>query len=378
MLNTTLASAFILLNTNPFMITEVGFQLSYLAVFGIVYLHQRFVNTIQVYNRALNWIWQLVSVSLCAQLITFPLGLLYFHQFPNLFLISNLLVIPISTLLMYSSIAATIFTPLPAISTFLWKISYWLTFAMNWIVIEVDKLSFAIIQGISITILETWIIYLIIASALWFLLYKKRLAFFMFLILLNAFTAYQLYENYQLSQQQKFMVYSVKNKTAVDLIKNTSHVFIADDSLATDTSKIRFHIQHNWFAMGMEKMEHLKFVQHDDTNAAKTISPQSEKSFFTFTKQKKEFIQFNNKLIYIPQQWLPKTIPQQKIKVDYLLITSRFKNKIEKLTAIVDARKIIFDPSVATYKLKKMQTTLKQMGTDFYSVSQQGAFVEDL
>ena len=59
MLNTTLASAFILLNTNPFMITEVGFQLSYLAVFGIVYLHQRFVNTIQVYNRALNWIWRL-------------------------------------------------------------------------------------------------------------------------------------------------------------------------------------------------------------------------------------------------------------------------------------------------------------------------------
>lgn len=383
MLNTTLFSAFFLLCFNPFMLTEVGFQLSYLAVYGIVYLHQKLSTKIWVPNRVLNWILQLTSVSLCAQLMTFPLGLLYFHQFPNLFLISNLLVIPISTLLIYASIIATCFTSLPIVAAFFWKISYWLTFAMNWIVIEVDKLPFAIMQGISITIWETWLVYLIIAMVLWFVLYKKRLAIFLFFIFLIAFTGYQAYENYFLSQQQKLIVYSVKNKTAIDLINGTSHVFIADDSLFNDKSKIRFHIRHNWFTMGMKEMEHIKFNQHElidsiEKPKVETTFAEIEKTQATFVKQKNGFTHFNNKLIFVPTEWLPKTIPRQKIKIDYLIITSRFKNKIEKLTTIFDAKKIIFDSSVANKKLSTMETTLKEMNVNYYVVAKQGAFIEEL
>lgn len=363
MLNTTLCSAFVLLNTNPFMITEVGFQLSYLAVFGIVYLHQRLVRIFTVYNPIGNWIWQLISVSVCAQLMTFPLGLLYFHQFPNLFLVSNLMVIPVSTLLMYSSIIATVFAPWQFVSTIFWKTSYFLTLFMNKTVFVIDQMPHAIVRGISITITETWTIYIIIAFGLWFLMYKSRNAFFTFLILLCAFTGWQLCENYFLSQQQKIIVYNVKNKTAIDLVSGTSHRFIADNELAIDKSKIRFHIEHNWFDMGIKNTEHISFFQ-TDTSAD--------------SNSETEFLSWNNQVIFVPQQWLPRLKQNSKVKVDYMIITSRFKNKIETALKIVEPRKIIFDSSIALRKRITMEKELKKSGIDYYSVAEQGAFIEGM
>ena len=174
MLNTTLLSAFLLLCFNPFMLTEVGFQLSYLAVIGIVYLHQQLVILFYPTNRLLFHTWQLTSVSLCAQLITFPLGLLYFNQFPNLFLVSNLLVIPLATGIIWVAVGAMLLTMIPYMSVvvfYAWKIPFALTWIMNRALLFAEQLPFSIVKGIYITVAETWIIYLIIALFIWFLLY---------------------------------------------------------------------------------------------------------------------------------------------------------------------------------------------------------------
>jgi competence protein ComEC len=88
--NTLAVSCFLLLVTNPFLITEVGFQLSLLAVIGIVVIHPLIFRIITPRGKFLYAVWSIISVSISAQLITFPLSLYYFHQFPNLFLIVSL------------------------------------------------------------------------------------------------------------------------------------------------------------------------------------------------------------------------------------------------------------------------------------------------
>ena len=94
--NTLAASAFLLLLYEPYFIMSVGFQLSFLAVLGIVYLQPGLYNLWEPKRRIWDEVWKITCVSVAAQVATFSLGLLYFHQFPNYFFISNLFVIPVS------------------------------------------------------------------------------------------------------------------------------------------------------------------------------------------------------------------------------------------------------------------------------------------
>jgi len=87
-------SMFIILLWKPLFLFDVGFQLSYTAVFGIIWvqpvLYQLWKPTFFIVDKG----WQLISVSVSAQLGVLPISLFYFHQFPGLFFISNLIIIP--------------------------------------------------------------------------------------------------------------------------------------------------------------------------------------------------------------------------------------------------------------------------------------------
>ncbi|HYG19850.1 MAG TPA: ComEC/Rec2 family competence protein, partial [Ohtaekwangia sp.] len=103
--NTLGASAFFLLLFDPYMIMSVGFQLSYLAVLGIVYIQPKMYLLWEPKHRLVDQIWKVTTVSIAAQIATLPLGLLYFHQFPNYFLLANLLVIPGSFIVLVGGLA---------------------------------------------------------------------------------------------------------------------------------------------------------------------------------------------------------------------------------------------------------------------------------
>jgi len=93
-LNTLFASLFILLLGNPYYLFQAGFQLSYLAVFSIVILQPTFSSLYTPKNKITGSLWKLITVSIAAQIGVLPLSLYYFHQFPGLFLLSNIIVLP--------------------------------------------------------------------------------------------------------------------------------------------------------------------------------------------------------------------------------------------------------------------------------------------
>lgn len=93
-------SAFLLLVWNPYLLHSVGFQLSYCAVLGIVYFQPKIYRLWYAPNRVMDYVWQLTAVSIGAQLGTLPLSLLYFHQFPLLFFVSGLIVIPLAAVVL--------------------------------------------------------------------------------------------------------------------------------------------------------------------------------------------------------------------------------------------------------------------------------------
>lgn len=93
--NTLAISAFIILLFKPLFIFEIGFQLSYLAVIGIVAIQPLLFRVIKTKYWLPNKVGELLTVSIAAQIGVLPLSLYYFHQFPGLFFLSNIIVIPI-------------------------------------------------------------------------------------------------------------------------------------------------------------------------------------------------------------------------------------------------------------------------------------------
>lgn len=89
-----LSVLFILLFINPNLLFQVGFQMSYAAVFAILWIFPLLQKFWFPKNKIVRYFWQLLCVSIAAQIGVLPINLFYFHQFPGLFFISNLLIIP--------------------------------------------------------------------------------------------------------------------------------------------------------------------------------------------------------------------------------------------------------------------------------------------
>ena len=117
--NAIAASAFFLLCYNPFLIMSVGFQLSYTAVLGIVFMFQKFYQIFSIENRFLDAAWKMTSVSLAALVAVFHLSVYYFHQFPVYFLLANLFVIPAAFAILVLGIALLVFHFIPGAGSLL-------------------------------------------------------------------------------------------------------------------------------------------------------------------------------------------------------------------------------------------------------------------
>ena len=112
-LNTLGVTAFLMLLFNPVWLFDVGFQLSFSAVAAIVLLQPGLYGLLSVKNRLLRKAWGLVTVSVAAQIGTAPLVMLYFSRFSTHFLLTNLLVIPLVSLIVYAAVILLVLTPFP-------------------------------------------------------------------------------------------------------------------------------------------------------------------------------------------------------------------------------------------------------------------------
>ena len=110
-LNTLALTAFIMLAVHPFWLFDVGFQLSFSAVTAILLIYPRLFRLLPIGNGVLKKVWALMCVSLAAQIGTAPLVLLYFSRFSTHFLLTNLLVIPLVSVIMYSAVILLVVSP---------------------------------------------------------------------------------------------------------------------------------------------------------------------------------------------------------------------------------------------------------------------------
>lgn len=253
--NTLAASAFCLLVFDPFLIMSVGFQLSYLAVVGIIYIHPLIFRLYNAQTWLGNQTWQITSVSIAAQLATFPLGLLYFHQFPNYFLLSNLLIIPVSYGVLIAGLALLAVSAIPFVAGVVGWITGILIKLMNAIVNTIDWLPYSLTDGVYVNALACAAIIAVVVFAMLTLQYRKFRFFQLTVASVLILVAVQWWGYYQATSESKFVVYRIPGHSAVDVINGGKAFFISDSTLIGNAQKISFHVEPNRLACAVASIE---------------------------------------------------------------------------------------------------------------------------
>jgi competence protein ComEC len=355
------ASAFVLLCFDPLMIMEVGFQLSYLAVLGIVYLHPKIYHLFYFPNRIIDFVWNVTAVSVAAQIATFPLSLLYFHQFPNYFLISNLIVIPLGTVILYNGILALIFAFIPGISDFLIFTLKWSVKILNESVYWVEQLPYSLSTGISISIFETWLIYILILSFLFFTVFKKswllKLSMTSCILLFTLFS----FEKWNQNQYSSFVVYHIKNELAMDMIEGRKNIFISSSTLKSDENKMLFHVLHHWDNRGIIETNYLSPNENLKSN-----------QFFKY----KNCYSIKNLRVAVVDTSLKVFTPKERLKVNILVLSQNPKVKLEQIRSMYDYEILVIDLTNKFYRIENWKKE-RLKGERIYVVGESGAFVKE-
>ena len=242
-----MVSAFLMILLEPLVIFQVGFQLSYLAVLGIVYIQPKIYNLMFVRYKFLDKIWQITSVSIAAQFATFPLGLFYFHQFPNFFMLSNLIVIPLAFAILLLGFFYFFSHWIPVLEQLVAWIFDLLLTILNKGVGFVEQLPHAIYWGFSIHWYEVFLLYAILLSGTFAFVNRKKKAFFLALSFAVVLLGLNVLEDYQLSMEKRLVVYNISDDVAVDVFYGRSNCFYASEELMEQEEKLLFYVKHNWF-----------------------------------------------------------------------------------------------------------------------------------
>ncbi len=345
--NTLAASAFLLLVIDPYYIVQVGFQLSYLAVLGIVYFQPIIYKWFYSRWWLLDKIWSLTAVSLAAQLVTFPLGLFYFHQFPAYFLVSNLLVVPLAMVILLLGLLLFVTSPLEWLLELVAFGLKWCLILLNEGVKWLDQLPMAVVKGIHISLLECLGIYLLIALvSVAFNTRQIRWLNYGFVISIGLL-GWSHIEKHRMTEKSRLVVGDINGHTCINLIHANNNIVLADDQLIIGTEKLFRSLGNYWDYLNLKTPEIVSLNQI-----------QQKDLVFLFHGQK--IMVLNQKLNSITND----------IEVDLLIVTKDCKMNPVELLKWVKAERVILDSSMSFSQIQKWQ----KISAKSHVVRQKGAF----
>ena len=344
--NSIAASAFLLLLINPFWLFHIGFQLSYLAVLGIVVFQPRWYQLWIPPNRLVDKIWTLITVSLAAQLATVPLTLYYFHQFPVYFWLSGLIVVPAAPFIIGLGILLTLFHSfIPAWIEVPALLLESLIKGVNWLLLEIQHLPYSVISDIYLPDTSLLLIFcgLFLLAWIWEFSYWKY--FPLLLLLLNVVAVARLYSEAKTYTEEKIVVYSASGETLVDYLFRGRLITIKSSTLPEE--------KEMKIAGAFRKRHRVQWVE--------TITIPESGSRLTLGN-------FEGRIISSKEQ--PDQIPEKQ-PLDFILLC---KNPPVLWSEKASARVLIADASNWRKTASSWKEASVQKGWNFVDVRETGAF----
>jgi competence protein ComEC len=343
--NTIFLSAFLLILYQPAFLFDVGFQLSYSAVIAIVYFQPKIVGLLVVKNRFLRWAWELTAVSLAAQIGTAPFSLFYFHQFPNYFLLSNFVVIPAASIILYLAITLFVVSWIPYLNIVV-------AFLLNW-VLRIMYMAISGIEHLPHALSITWIsptellLFYLTILTLVFLVNKitfRSLTILLTLILL--IMSVRTVDKYERLTHEEVIVWNHTKEVMVNRIVSKNNLVLASDSIMADK------LGHDYW----EKCHATKIDLKADSNWV-------DKAFVC---NQKTFLMLNQNPLKYKRTDTP-------LKVDYLIVSKHIYPS-DYLFKMIKPEHVITCGNVSERTNKLYATLANKYNYTLYSIKEKGAW----
>ena len=354
--NTLAVSAFCLLLVDPSLVRSVGFQLSYFAVLGIVYLYPRILVLWEPNHSLTAKIWKITTVSVAAQIATFALGLLYFHQFPNYFLLSNLLVVPLASVVLVLGLlvlGASLVPPLATAIGFCLELT--LRFLNN-VVFTLEGFPFSLTKNVYISVWQCGLIIVFIMVVLALIRYRKFSYMIAAFLTVAAFSCLQWLHFSREVNVQKIAVYKVPGHSVIDFMDRGQTFFLTDSILSRDLQKIRYHITPNRLIAGVDKIS---------TGMPVMLSLHGCR---LLAWNGRTILQVTDRDFRLPGA----------LTVDWVVIANNALPDIRKISDGIIFKKVILDSSNSYFFATRFLEGAKLYKLNVHSVLHEGAFIEEI
>lgn len=326
-----LLSAFILLLCKPTFLFEVGFQLSYMAVLSIA-LFLPLGEKYRFENRFLNFFWDIIKVSIAAQIGVLPLSLYYFHQFAGLFLVTNILILPLLGIILSVGIGVVLLASIQLLP-------YWLIVCyekvlslMNHIIGYIASVEQLVIRDVYFDTICLCLCYLAIVWAVIYLRARKvKFVYFFFLTLLSLQT-YFFYLKYESGKKEQLIVFHQYKRTIIALQQGREATFYLSDTLSVPHTLIK-----NFCTQQQVSNLHYKVLEN--------IVPFKE-DFLTIIDDK----------FYLDTSY----------PTHYLLLRNNPKIHLEKFLSNIRPKMVIADGSNYPFIIEKWKYTCQRLQIPFY------------
>jgi len=337
-------SMFIILLWKPLFLFDVGFQLSYTAVFGIIWiqpvLYQLWKPNFFIVDKG----WQLITVSVAAQLGVLPISLFYFHQFPALFFISNLIIIPFLGVILGLGLVVLVLSYESILPLFLEGFYGDVISILNKVVAFVARQESFLFSEISFSALKMIFSYLLIISGFQLFLKLNTKRCFLFFGSILAFQCVLILEKYTIAQKSEFIVFHKSKNSIIGIRKGSSfELYHSMDSLQISSQKllINYKVGENITSQNYHKLSNLMYYD-------KQVVLIIDKDGLYDIKE------LNNPIVLLRQS--PKINLQRLVK---------------KLKPAI----IIADGSNYKSYIENWKTSCKNLKTPFWTTYNQGAYV---
>ena len=361
--NTLAASAFLLLYWNPLLLFTVGFQLSYLAVLGIVYLQPRIYRGWSLRSRFLDKLWLLTSVSLAAQLATAPISLYYFHQFPTYFIVANWVVVPAVSVILCLGLVVLLTSFWPSLSVLLTWLLEAMTVGVNAFIEGIQKLPYSIIDRVVLTTPVVVLLYSLLILWLVFL-HTRRLRYLMTMSMVALLLSwYAVRSCLEQQAQRRVIFYSIKYHQAVAFIRGRQSVLCIDERFKASSRKYDYHVQPSQAALGIT------------SSVSYTLREAAQRPEFPLQTWQglHVLVWHGQKFIFLGDRSSPLPSFASKVHTDFLVIENNVVTELQPLLDRFDFKMLVIGTSNTQSLTEQLQSSAASRGIHSHSLLKQGA-----
>jgi len=314
--------------------------MSYLAVLAIVAIQPKLVALWYPKYKIVHYFWQLLCVSTAAQIGVVPLSLYYFHQFPGLFFLTNLVVIPLLGFILGFGLLLVLLATinlLPAILIdFYQNIIQYLNLFISWIA---HQESF-VIQNISFSLALLLVSYFVIIAFYNWIETKKLWLLQLTLVTVLSLQSILFYEKYTSNKTDQFVIFNSYNESLLTLKKAQNLRILTKDKPNKAVLKS--------YLIGA----HIKNII------------QNNKTQNIFRINGKKVLLIDKGGIYMPVN-----------SCDIVVLTQSSKVNLQRLIEKLKPQLIIADNTNYTSFVARWQQTCEQLNISFYDISKSGAYI---